>query len=241
MRTASAIVFVVAALAPAAAQSAAWSDRGYASVNGFYQATSSFSDLERPIVFAEAAQVDARYGSGGIPGFDAGGGVRLWRNLALGVDVGWSSKSGSASIDAQMPHPLYFNRARTVSGDAASLTHSETAVNVEALLMLPLSPRWQAAVFGGPTWFHVDRDLVTTVTVTESYPFDTATFAGAPAVGRSGSKAGFNVGGDVSYMLRPHVGLGFNFRYSRADVPLTGTVTVTAGGPHVGGGIRFRF
>src|SRR5262249_10972203 len=142
---------------------------------------------------------------------------------------------------AQVPHPFYFNRPRPVSGDATGLTRSETAINVEALVMLPIRPRWQAALFGGPTWFMVDQDLVTAVTVSDTYPFDTATFGRAAAVRQSHSAAGFNLGGDLSFLLRPHVGLGFDVRYSRATVKLTDTATLVAGGPHIGGGIRFRF
>jgi Outer membrane protein beta-barrel domain len=244
MRATAAIILVAAAIlrpAPAAAQSGAWTDAGYVTISGFYQTASGFSDLVRPTQFGEAAQVDTRYGINGLPGIDAGAGVRVWRNLALGVDVGFLSKSGGGSITAQMPHPFYFNRPRAVTGDASGLTRAETAVNIEALVMLPIPSRWQAAVFGGPTWFMVDQDLVTTVTLTEAYPFDAATFAGTTVVRQSRSKAGFNVGGDVSYMMRPHVGVGVDVRFSRARIALTDTATVIAGGPHVGGGLRLRF
>lgn len=243
MRLPATIACTIAVLTPAvaAAQPTPWTDRGYVAINGFYQSTSSFSDLVRPVQGGEAAQIDTSYGVAGMPGFDAGAGVRLWRNLALGVDAGYASTSKHASVTAQVPHPFYFNRPRPVSGDTTGLSRSETAINVEALLMVPIRARWQAAVFGGPTWFMVDQDLVTNVTVSESYPFDTATFAGATVVRQSHSAAGFNVGGDLSYILRPHVGVGFDVRYSRATVALTGSATVVAGGSHVGGGIRFRF
>jgi hypothetical protein len=96
-------------------------------------------------------------------------------------------------------------------------------------------------VFGGPTWFMVDQDLVTAVTVTDSYPFDTASFAGTATVRQSKSKAGFNVGGDLTWLLRPRVGVGVDVRFSRAEIPLTDTATIVAGGAHVGAGMRFRF
>jgi hypothetical protein len=236
-----AAIVLVLGPAPAAAQSSAWTDAGYATISGFYQTSTSFSDLARPIQFGEAAQVDTRYGLTGMPGLDAGAGVRVWRNLALGVDVGFLSKAGGGSIAAQMPHPFYFNRPRAVAGDASGLTRAETAVNVEALVMLPLRARWQAAVFGGPTWFRVEQDVVTAVTLTETYPFDTAAFAGTTSARQSRSKAGFNVGGDLSYMIRPRVGVGVDVRFSRARIAITDTATITAGGPHVGGGLRLRF
>jgi len=243
VRTAAAIAVLAAVLpaAPAFGQSSAWTDRGYASINGFYQPSTSFADLARPVTFGEAAQVDTRYGIAAVPGLDAAAGVRVWRNLAVGVDVGFLTKSGGGSVSAQMPHPFYFNRPRAVTGDASGLQRSETAINLEALVMLPIRPRWQAALFGGPTWFAVKQDLVTNVTLSESYPYDTAAFAGASSARQSRSKAGFNVGGDVAYMLRPHVGLGAGVRYTRARIALTDSATIVAGGPHVDGGLRLRF
>ena len=128
-----------------------------------------------------------------------------------------------------------------MSGDAASLTRDETAVHVDVLWMVPLADRWQLALSAGPSWFSVGQDLVSDVAVTQTYPYDTATFANATTIHRKGSKAGFNAGGDVSYLLRPHIGLGFGVMFSHASVPLDDTLTVDAGGAHVGGGLRVRF
>jgi len=223
------------------AQPAHWTDRGYVNVNGWFQPTSSFSDTVRPTDFVEASVIDTTYKTGSVPGFEAEGGIRLWRNLAAGAGVSWFSKETTASISAQVPHPFFFNKPRAVSGDAASLTRDETAAHVEVLWMVPLADRWQLALSAGPSWFSVGQDLVSDVAVTQTYPYDTATFANATTIHRKGSKAGFNAGGDVSYLLRPHIGLGFGVMFSHASVPLDDTLTVDAGGAHVGGGLRVRF
>jgi hypothetical protein len=225
----------------ASAQTSAWSDRGYVNVSGFFQPSAGFSDTVRPIDFAEASVVDTSYKTGSIPGLDAGGGLRLWRNLAVGLDVSRFSKSTGGAVSGQIPHPFFFNRARAVSGDASGLTRDETAVHLQALWMMPLRHRWQLALAGGPSWFSVGQDLVSDVTVTQTYPYDTATLAGTTIVHRSRSRVGFNAGADMSYLLRRHVGLGFGMTYSHAAVPLDDTLTVDAGGPHVSGGLRFRF
>ena len=107
--------------------------------------------------------------------------------------------------------------------------------------MVALRDRWQLAIAGGPSWFSVGQDLVSDVTVTQTYPYDTATFASATITHRSGSRIGFNAGADLTYRLRRHVGLGFGVTYSRASIPLDDTLTVEAGGARVGGGLRFRF
>jgi hypothetical protein len=231
---------LVSAAGPAAAQTA-WTDRGYVNVSGWFQPTASFSDTVHPIDFVEASVVDTSYKNRSVPGFEAGGGARLWRNLAIGVAVSRFSKQTDGSVSAQVPHPFFFNRLRPVSGDASALTRDETAVHLQALWMVPLRERWQLAIAGGPSWFSVGQDLVSDVTITQTYPFDTATFAGTTSTHRSASRVGFNAGADVTYRLRPHVGLGVGLSFSRATVPLSDTVTVDAGGAHLGGGLRFRF
>ena len=58
------------------------------------------------------------------------------------------------------------------------------------------------------------------------------------------SRVGFNVGADLSYMLSAKVGVGTTVMFSRARVSLPSTghdLTVSAGGAHVGAGLRFRF
>jgi hypothetical protein len=224
------------------AQSGSWTDRAYVNINGWYQpASPSFSNTVRPIDFVEASVVDTSYKMRSIAGFDAGGAVRLWRNLAVGLDVSRFSKDSSGSVSAQVPHPFFFNRLRPVSGDASGLTRDETAVHLQALWMLPLRDKWQLALAAGPSWFSVGQDVVTDVTVSQTYPYDTATFATATSAHRSHSKVGFNAGADLRYLLRRHVGLGVEVTFSHASVPLDDTLTVDSGGAHVGGGIRFRF
>jgi hypothetical protein len=236
------LTIAVAALVsatPASAQTPA--GRGYFSVNGFFQTSAGFSDLAQPIEFQEAARIVTDYGQRGAPGFDVGIGTHVWRALAVGVDVGWSSRSGAASVDAQLPHPFFFNRPRAVAGDAGGLTRTEAAVNIEARLAIPTRSRSRVSVFAGPSWIHVDQDLVANVNVNDVYPFDTPSFASAATQRHTASRAGFNAGGDFSYMLRPRVGVGVDLRYTRARVRLTDATTVVAGGPRVGAGLRVAF
>jgi hypothetical protein len=233
------LIGLAGASAPARAQSA-WTDRGFVNVSGFFQPSSSFSNTVQPTDFAEPSVVDTTYKTGSVPGFEAEGGARLWRNLAIGVGVSWFSKDTAGAVSAQVPHPFFFNKPRAVSGDA-NLSRDETAVHLEALWMVPLAIRWQLALSGGPSWFSVHQDVVSDVAITQTYPYDSATFASATTVHRSASKAGFNAGADVTFLLRPRVGLGFGVMFSHASVPLDDTLTVDAGGAHVGGGLRVRF
>jgi hypothetical protein len=226
----------------ARAQPGAWTDRGYVSVSGWYQAAAAtFGAVVHPVDFVEPSLVDTSYTIQSEIGVDAGGGVRVWRNLSVGASVSRFSKSGQGSVSAQVPHPFFFNRPRPVSGGVSGLTRDEAAVHVQARWVVPFSGRWQLGIAGGPSWFSVGQDLVSDVTVTETYPFDTATFDRVTSQHRSGSGAGFNGGADLDYMVRPRVGIGIGVTFSRARLVLDDATTVTAGGAHVSGGLRFLF
>ena len=235
------VVAILASGHAVAAQTPSWRDRGYVHVSGVLQPSATFSNTVKPLDFAEPSVVDTTYKPGSIPGFDAGGGVRVWRNLAVGIDVSWVSKTAAGTVSAQIPHPFFFNRPRAVSGDTPGLSRDETALHLQALWMMPMRRRWQLALAGGPSWFTVGQDVVGDVTIAQAYPYDTATFASAIIVHRSRSRIGFNAGADVTYRLRPHVGVGAGLLFSRASIPLDDTLTVDAGGARLSGGLRFRF
>ncbi len=232
---------LIAFPAPARAQSGGWRDRGYVTIGGWYQPVgTTFSDEIQPIIDVEAADIDTEYDTGSAAGFDVGGGVRVWRNLGVGVNVSRFSKTSNGTVDAQVPHPLFFRQPRTVTGEAEALERDETAVHIRLLWMVPLRERLHLGLSGGPSWFNVGQDLVTNIAVTQTYPFDSATFASATNSRQTGTHAGFNAAADLTFILQPHVGVGMEVSFSRANVPLD-TVTVDAGGLHIGGGLRFRF
>lgn len=227
--------------ASARAQSAAWTDRGYFSAGADVRVVgTNFGDLIHPIDFAEAAVVNTTYKMRIAPGIEIGGGARVWRSLAIGATATWVSRPDAGSVDAQVPHPFLFGRPRAVSG-AASLGRNETAVHVQAVWMMPVTPRWQLAVAGGPSWIGLRQDLVDDVTVTQTYPYDTASYAGVHSQRVSKSRAGFNAGVDATYLFRRRVGVGVSATFSRARIPLSPSASTDVGGLHVNGGLRVRF
>jgi Outer membrane protein beta-barrel domain len=234
-------IALTAAAARAGAQPAAWTDRGYVSAGADVRVVATnFGDVIHPIDFAEAAVVNTTYKMRIAPGIEIGGGARVWRNLAIGATATWVSRPDAGSVDAQVPHPFVFGKPRAVSGDA-SLGRNETAVHVQALWMMPLTARWQLAVAGGPSWMSLRQDLVDDVTVTQTYPYDTATYAGVHSQRISKSHAGFNAGVDATYLFRPRVGVGLSAAFSRARIPLSPSASTDVGGLHVNGGLRVRF
>ncbi len=216
--------------APVGAQT--WPERVLLSVNGAFQATSNdVSDrfeFERDL---ETGSTDVDYRVQGGFVFDAGAGVRLWKNLAAGVSVSYFTRDVAAGTTSSFPHPFFFNRPRDVTGDAAGVNRSETAVHVQAMYLVNPGGRLRLVLSGGPSFFGVQQDLVTEVTITESYPFDTAAFASATTSREQGSAVTFNAGADVMWMLTTRFGVGGLVRYAHATVDLDapGNRTIAGG------------
>ena len=177
-------------------------------------------------------------------GFNVGAAVKLARQVWVGVQFAATDMKADASITAVVPHPILFNAPRTVEGSIDDVAHKEQNVHVDVMYALPVHAM-DIRVMAGPTFFNVKQDFVSGVTLNETYPFDTATFASATTKRLSKGAVGFNAGVDVSRLLSRNVGVGALIRYSRADVkfddPAVGQQTVKAGGLEAGGGIRIRF
>jgi hypothetical protein len=230
--------------APAAAQT--WTERGYVSVNGAFQATANdFSDRFEFEKDLETGSTDVDYRVKGGVVFDAGGGVRLWKSLGAGVAVSYFTRKDPAATSTQSPHPFFMNQFRDVSGDTGDLARSETAVHVQAMYFLNPSGPLRLVFSGGPSFFSVEQELVSTVVLTETYPFDTAAFSTVRTEKVKKTAAAFNVGADVMWMLTRSIGVGGILRFSRASVDLGAannrTVSVDAGGFYGGGGLRVVF
>ena len=229
---------------PAAAQT--WDARGFLTINGGQQAASpDFSDNIAFTDFAEEGDFDARYANGSDTLFDAGGGVRVWRNLGIGAGVSLFSHTGDAGITARIPHPFFFDRHRAIDGTEPGFAREETAVHLQALWVIPASRSIHITLSGGPTFFTVKQDLVTGVNYDHAYPYDVATLSGTDKQGHSVSTTGFNVGGDVAFYFTEWIGVGGTVRLSRGSAVLAspdgGTVTIDTGALQVSGGLRIRF
>lgn len=239
---------IVLAAAPAGAQPARWTDRGYVIVEGAARFTSaSFDAVARPVTFIEAGEVDTTYRVRQAPAIDVAAGARVWRNLAVGADVSFFARATTAAVDASVPHPFLFGRPRSVSGDVSGLDHTETTVHIQARWVVPptRTRRWQIDLFGGPSLFIVGQDVVQDVTIAQTYPYDTATFTGATLAHQSHTHAGFHVGTDVTRLVAKRVALGGSVTASHATIRLStpdgNSVSMPAGGLQAGVVLRFVF
>ncbi|HVQ14271.1 MAG TPA: outer membrane beta-barrel protein [Vicinamibacterales bacterium] len=229
---------------PAAAPRPVINEKVFFSAGLLFQVNSNdFDDTATIRRNAENGRLDTAYAVGGGPAFDISGSYLVWKQLAVGVGLTLFSTSTTTTINAQVPHPFFFNQPRTVTGEFDG-DRSETAVHIQAKWLIPVNPRMLVTIFGGPSFFSVKQDIVSDFEFSESYPYDTATFTRAIAASQSESAVGVNIGGDVAYFFTPNVGVGGTAQYSGATVEMTvpsGTADVKAGGLQVGGGLRLRF
>jgi len=243
-RSIAMLVMSAAVTTPAAAQSYSQRRIEISGNVGAQTGASKFTQSHSFTFNAETETLTVDHDVKTTLGFNAGGAVRLVSQLWAGVQFAMAEMKPSASITAVIPHPLVFNASRTVEGSMNDVRHNEQNVHVDVMYALPLHAV-DVRVMGGPTFFTVKQDLVTSVAINESYPFDTATFASATTKQLSESAVGFNAGVDISRALSSHVGIGGLIRYSRGDVKFndqaTGPQTIKAGGVEAGGGVRFRF
>jgi hypothetical protein len=243
---AAALVLTIAAgvSVPAAAQT--WPERVLISVNGAFQPTKNAFDYQfefRRNVENGSTSVSSPSDGGFV--FDAGVGYRLVKNFGVGVAFSSFTHDNTAATTSQFPHPFFFNQPRQVTGDVPNVTRTERAVHVQAMALWPATRSLRIVISGGPSFFNVEQDVVTEVTITETYPFDTANFSGAHKDSAKESGVGFNVGADAFWIIAPHFGVGGLVRFSRTSVDLTvatnRTVSVDAGGVYAGGGLRILF
>jgi hypothetical protein len=212
---------------------------------GVQQAASDVTDHVSFSKNLETETIDVKYPMKPWTLVDIGAGFRVWKNLAFGAAFSRSSGSGDADVTASVPHPFFFNQPRTVSGTENGIQHAENGVHLQVQYLVPVSSSVRVVVGAGPSWLSVEHEIVTDLTVSESYPYDTAAFGGAVTKTTKASAAGFNAGIDVTWMFARSIGLGGLVRYTRADVDLEPatdrTLTLKAGGVQGGVGIRFAF
>ena len=203
-----------------------------------------FTDSRSFELFEENARFDARYEVG--TGTGAGGGLQFAITPLIGVmaSVSITNRDAEVAFAASLPHPLFFDQPRAVSGSVSGLSYKEQSIHV-SLTLGGSTGKLDFTGFGGATFFKVEADLVGSIDFDQIYPFDTVTLTGTSRVRAEDSPVGFHIGGRLDYRFSRHVGLGAQLRYSRAkaelSIPDVTSVEVDAGGAQAAVGIRFYF
>ena len=224
--------------------STAAQDRVRVGFDGAQQTTTTnFSAATTFTEFIEQGRITTRERVAKAPIFDGDVSVRVWKGLAIGVAVSYYSKNSAGNVEAQIPHPFLFDRARLVSGSAAALKRTEMGGHILFAWIIP-GDRLELAISGGPSIFQVNQDLVSRVTYLHTYPYDVAQFAGVITERLKDRAIGFHAGAGVTWRLARHVGVGGTLRYSRGTLDATAgddSLSFDVGGLHAGGGLRLMF
>jgi hypothetical protein len=224
---------------PAAAQTMQWTDKGYVTVNGGVQTGSDTLDTSSTFpLYDETATVTSSQKVKGGGFFDVGGAYRVWgKNLLAGVSFSHTASDADVSVTGSIPDPIFFDRPRAVSPTVSGAKHSEDALHIDAIWMIPVANKLDVGVFAGPTIFWVTQDAIGTPTVTEPGPI-----VNAPLSEIKKTSGGFNAGVDVQYVVYKKWAVGGLARYTWGSATITGaTEKLKLGGFQIGGGLRMRF
>ena len=250
---------VLACCAPLAAtpvvaqERQAWPERIFVTIdvpfqplNNDFAESLSFADTTRK---TENVTFAARYEPTRGALVDAGAGVRVVKNLGVGVTTSWFERESSGSFELAVPSPLVANRPLGLAGSVSGLNRTELGVHIKALYALPLGRNTRVMLGGGPSIFRTKQDLVRSIEFDKLPGFTGLKFDEALIAEVERTVVGFNVGADLTWALASHFGVGTVTRYSRAKLTLdpgsesgvSRAIEMHAGGLHIGGGIRLLF
>jgi opacity protein-like surface antigen len=173
------------------------------------------------------------------------GGGPVWHSLGVGFAVSYHKRNRSATIDARIPHPYFYDTLRPATFTTEPLESREATFNFPAIFMPPAMGPIKVLLFGGPSIFRLSQTQVTNILVHEAYPYDTVTIASVISQEEKGTFWGYHAGADVAVFFTRSVGVGAGFRYTHGNIGqfehATATTSGTAGGVSVLAGVRFRF
>jgi len=229
-------------------------ERGWIDVNfGVAVAASkTFTTTVATPLFQETRTAQVTYHNPTGAEFDFGGGYMITPGVGVGISFTGTAHQDEAQLYINVPHPARFNTfASSTKPTDAKLQRVEGGVNLQLMLVAPVSSRTKVRLFLGPTYFRVQQDMVGSIAYDQAFlvflpvnTVDITTYEKKDKV--EGTGWGFHVGGDVSFFFTRVVGIGGFARFSRATVslddPLSGLpVDVKVGGFQTGGGLRLKF
>ena len=235
----------------ASAQTGPWADRGYVNIGfGVESGSSSLADTQNLVIYEEAGTISSttNWTSGSL--IDAAFGVRVWRNLTVGIAYHQEENDTDAAITGSIPSPIFFNRPRTLDQDIV-LDRKEKAAHLVLGWVLPFNDKFDLMVFGGPSFFRLEQDGMEPFTADDigerGSPFNEINLD-VDRVTHKKSLTGYNVGVDGTYIIWSNddlrIGAGGFLRFTKASgeiMQLTGEQSTDVGGVQFGFGARIRF
>lgn len=207
--------------------------------------TSSDTELDS---FGEARDYSFKYDWPLGAAIDIGGGVLVSRQLGFGLTISGTGHAGPAELYVRLPHPLFFNRhASDTAPTEEDLTRSEGALHFSAVFVPVQSSGLQIRLFGGPTYFRLEADSVSSYRWVQSYlgTLNSINITTYETEKHESSGIGFHVGADLGVFISPSVGVGVTVRASRGSVDWADGISsdqkISVGGVQAVAGLRFRF
>ena len=233
-----ALLLLIGAL-PASAQTAGGS-RLFVNVNiaiqtGEYGAATNFTSD----TFQETSTVSVsrKIKSGAI--FDVTAGLLSLKGpFGVAGNVLTWKKSTDGDARAIVPHPIFYDQPREVSGTLTAMRHEETWVSMLATWRRPLTPKIDLMIMGGPALAMVRHEVPTEASVSES---SLGPDVHLTLVTEEKQLWGYQVGGDIRYALTSMIGVGGFARVTGASGHIRDVATLELGGFSAGGGVRLRF
>ena len=242
-----AAALVVVAAAPAQAQMMSWQDRGFVNFSAVLQSGPGDSSLNGTFeLYLQTGTYQGPWDLSGGAALDVSGGLRVWRNLAVGLGYSRFSDSAPVTLTAQIPDPLVFDQPHERVISTGNLDHSQNAVHISATWFWPVTDKIDVAISAGPSIFNVKADTVTGIEVEPNTTIPT----GVVVSSASESGVGGHIGVDVTYLIKskisslpgsPSLGAGLLLRYAGASVDLPAVDSFDVGGFQAGLGVRVRF
>jgi hypothetical protein len=203
-----------------------------------FAATRAFTE------YAEAGSLEASQRS--KPGFGGELGLEYDFTAHIGVrgSLAYVRRLGDARYEARLPHPLYLDQHRLVSGSAGGLDRREATLSLELVAILGSGPV-QVSLLGGGAFFQVDVSVVGDLQKREAYPYDSVDVTGLSSRRLQDRPIGYTAAVGLDWRIGGHFGLGLQGRYSRARVrlqePEGDSLAFNAGGLQAGFGLRLLF
>jgi hypothetical protein len=241
MKTVAAVMVVGAGLlsaTTASAQTPQWTDKAFLNVSGGVQVgkKDATTTLSFPL-YDETATIETSREVKGSPIWDVTGGVRVWNNFGVGLSLSGRKATSDGVTTASIPHPLFYDQARTVTGSISDMEHKEFWAGLMLAYMYPVTDKFEVMALLGPAVAMVKHEAVNTVDIVEG---------GTPTV-TVGLETlekdvwGFMAGLDGRYLITNRIGAGMFIRYASATANLSPDLKLKVGGFQVGAGVRVKF
>jgi hypothetical protein len=199
----------------------------------------TFSTEAFPIVYNEVAIINSTQGVDGSAFMDVQGGYRVWRDLSAGLGLTTTfTVKGDANVEGGIPHPIFYDTYVNSTQTVQDLEHREQSIHLFVMWTSPVTDKIDASVSFGPSYVKVFQDVVIGANIPGSQGPQSFTPVSDQ---QTATTWGFNLAGDVTFLITPRIGVGGMLRYVGAKADLPAVPDLEVGGFQVGGGVRIRF